>query len=169
MAKKNIVNRNKLRRIRVIYGFVASILLLCMGLFFFDVITAEDTEQIENIANGKYGDHDFAFAITDLHSGSELNEEKVELESGREDMKMCTRVNKFDVEVYTDIDEFEQWGEMRWAMVLQIMCVSLLLVVVVLTVIVLVSFYINLKKGKVFPSKNIKVINRKYRLVSRSL
>ena len=137
---------------------MAGALLLCMGLFFFDVVTAEDTEQIEHMASSQYNDHDFGFAITDLHSGNELYSQTTELVSDRKDVKMCARVNKFDVEVYADVDRFEKWGAMRWTMCLQVLCGLLLLVIVTLTVIVLVSFYRNLKRGKVFPSKNIKLI-----------
>ena len=158
MTKIGSIKTNKLRRIRIIYGFVAGRLLLCMGLFFFDVIAAEDVDQLEHMASGQYGDHDFAFAITDLHSSSDLYGKATELVSERDDVKMCTRVNKFDVEVFADVDRFEQWSEMRWTMFLQIMCGLILLIMVGLTVIVLVSFYRNLKRGKVFPSKNIKLI-----------
>ena len=158
MSEKGIVNKKKLRRIRVIYGCVASILLLCMGLFFFNVIATEDTEQIEHIASGQYGKRDFAFAITDLHSGKELYANETELMSKAEDMKMCTRVNRFDVIVHADVEQFDKWGEIRWVIISQALSVMLLLSVIVLTVIVLVSFYRNLKLGKVFPSKNIKLI-----------
>lgn len=159
MAEKIITNKKKLRRIRVIYICVALILLLCLGLFIFNVVTVEDSEQMEHIMSGQYrSNHDMAFAITDLHSNTALYEQTTDLVSEREDVNMCTRVNRFDVEVYANVKDFDKWGQMRWTIITQFLSVLLLLSVVVLTVIVLVSFYRNLKLGKVFPSKNIKLI-----------
>ena len=158
MSDKVITNKSKLRRIRIIYICVASILLLCFGLFVFNVIAVEDTDQIEHIISGQYSNHDLAFAITDLHSKSDLYAEATDLVSEKDGVAMCTRISRFDVDVFTDMDTFDKWGQMRWIMISQGLSVLLLLSAVILTAIVLFSFYRNLKHGKVFPSKNIKLI-----------
>lgn len=150
--------RNKIQRIRILYGIFISIMGICLGLFFLDILKSEEPLLTEKIENQMPQNHNFGIAVTDLHSGNDLYMAAHEVDGVPEGISVRTHVSRFDVEMYADDIERIHNTKMHWVFALQMFASAALACIVVMSIIVLVSLYRNAKCGKVFQKKNIQWI-----------
>lgn len=146
MKNKNI------RNIRILYLLVAGILILCLALFFGDVMQMHERPRVAQFPETN---PTYAFRITDLITGNDLYLEEHPVENTAEGVIAHTHVNRYDVDIYTNDDRIGHDARIAWVMVLQSFGVLATAAILVLVTIVLVSFYRSAKHDVVFPARNI--------------
>ena len=147
MAKKAAITR-----IRTLYAIFIGVIALCIGLFFFNIINPADpllTVQTDG------QDQDYGVIITDLHSSPKLYRQSHDVEGLPEGMEATATVRTFDVDITGDDSQQLASSKANWCMWLQLFCILAGIAMTILIVMALISFYINVRRGKVFPKKNI--------------
>lgn len=147
MAKKAAITR-----IRTLYAIFIGVIALCIGLFFLNIINPADpllTVQTDG------QDQDYGVIITDLHSSPELYRQSHDVEGLPEGMEATATVRTFDVDITGDDSQQLASSKANWCMWLQLFCILAGIAMTILIVMALISFYINVRRGKVFPKKNI--------------
>lgn len=147
MAKKAAITR-----IRTLYAIFIGVIALCIGLFFFNIINPADpllTVQTDG------QDQDYGVIITDLHSSPGLYRQSHDVEGLPEGMEATATVRTFDVDITGDDSQQLASSKANWCMWLQLFCILAGIAMTILIVMALISFYINVRRGKVFPKKNI--------------
>ena len=147
MAKKAAITR-----IRTLYAIFIGVIALCIGLFFFNIINPADP-LLTVQADGQ--DQDYGVIITDLHSSPELYRQSHDVEGLPEGMEATATVRTFDVDITGDDSQQLASSKANWCMWLQLFCILAGIAMTILIVMALISFYINVRRGKVFPKKNI--------------
>lgn len=147
MAKKAAITR-----IRTLYAIFIGVMVLCIGLFFLNIINPADP-LLTVQADGH--DKDYGVIITDLHSSPGLYRQSHDVEGLPEGMEATATVRTFDVDITGDDSQQLASSKANWCMWLQVFCVLAGIAMTILIVMALISFYINVRRGKVFPKKNI--------------
>lgn len=147
MAKKAAITR-----IRTLYAIFIGVMVLCIGLFFLNIINPADP-LLTVQADGH--DKDYGVIITDLHSSSGLYRQSHDVDGLPEGIEAAATVRSFDVNITSDDSRQLDSSKARWCMWLQVFCVLAGIAMTILIVMALISFYINVRRGKVFPKKNI--------------
>lgn len=157
MQPENITNgmvkKSRIARIRTLYALFIGIIALCVGLFFFNIFTVADPLDWAILDNHN---KDFSVFITDLPSAPQLHSQSFEVEEMPEGLSANAYVNRFDAVISTDNEQLLQSGKSAWCTWLQVFCVLACAAMIVLVVMALISFYLNVRRGKIFPKKNIK-------------
>ena len=148
-----MVQKSRITRIRTLYALFLGIILLCVGLFFFNIFTVADPFDWALLNNHN---KDYSVFITDLPSASDLHGRSYEVEQMSEGVSATAHVNRFDVVISANNEQQLQSGKSAWCTWLQVFCVLAGIAMTVLMVIALISFYINVRRGRIFPKKNIK-------------
>lgn len=147
MAKKAAITR-----IRTLYAIFIGVMVLCIGLFFLNIINPADpllTVQTDG------HDKDYGVIITDLHSSPGLYRQSHDVDGLPEGIEAAATVRTFDVDITGDDSQQLASSKANWCMWLQLFCVLAGIAMTILIVMALISFYINVRRGKVFPKKNI--------------
>lgn len=147
MAKKAAITR-----IRTLYAIFIGVMVLCIGLFFLNIINPADP-LLTVQADGH--DKDYGVIITDLHSSPGLYRQSHDVDGLPEGIEAAATVRSFDVNITSDDSRQLDSSKARWCMWLQVFCVLAGIAMTILIVMALISFYINVRRGKVFPKKNI--------------
>lgn len=147
MAKKAAITR-----IRTLYAIFIGVMVLCIGLFFLNIINPADP-LLTVQADGH--DKDYGVIITDLHSSPGLYRQSHDVDGLPEGIEASATVRSFDVNITSDDSRQLDSNKARWCMWLQVFCVLAGIAMTILIVMALISFYINVRRGKVFPKKNI--------------
>lgn len=147
MAKKAAITR-----IRTLYAIFIGVMVLCIGLFFLNIINPADP-LLTVQADGH--DKDYGVIITDLHSSPGLYRQSHDVDGLPEGIDASATVRSFDVNITSDDSRQLDSSKARWCMWLQVFCVLAGIAMTILIVMALISFYINVRRGKVFPKKNI--------------
>ncbi|MBP3741261.1 MAG: DUF2975 domain-containing protein [Bacteroidales bacterium] len=147
MAKKAAITR-----IRTLYAIFIGVMVLCIGLFFLNIINPADP-LLTVQADGH--DKDYGVIITDLHSSPGLYRQSHDVDGLPEGIEATAKVRSFDVNITSDDSRQLDSSKARWCMWLQVFCVLAGIAMTILIVMALISFYINVRRGKVFPKKNI--------------
>lgn len=147
MAKKAAITR-----IRTLYAIFIGVMVLCIGLFFLNIINPADP-LLTVQADGH--DKDYGVIITDLHSSPRLYRQSHDVDGLPEGIEATATVRSFDVNITSDDSRQLDSSKARWCMWLQVFCVLAGIAMTILIVMALISFYINVRRGKVFPKKNI--------------
>lgn len=147
MAKKAAITR-----IRTLYAIFIGVMVMCIGLFFLNIINPADP-LLTVQADGH--DKDYGVIITDLHSSPGLYRQSHDVDGLPEGIEATATVRSFDVNITSDDSRQLDSSKARWCMWLQVFCVLAGIAMTILIVMALISFYINVRRGKVFPKKNI--------------
>lgn len=147
MAKKAAITR-----IRTLYAIFIGVMVLCIGLFFLNIINPADP-LLTVQADGH--DKDYGVIITDLHSSPGLYRQSHDVDGLPGGIEASATVRSFDVNITSDDSRQLDSSKARWCMWLQVFCVLAGIAMTILIVMALISFYINVRRGKVFPKKNI--------------
>lgn len=147
MAKKS-----RITRIRTLYAILIGVAAAFIALFVLNVVTSADPIGVGNIGDSHQA---WRVVITDLEPRSTDGTE-IEVAGLPDSLGAWVRVNSYDVDVTSDHDQLAHTGKVAWCMGLQMLSALAFIAMVVLTVITLISFYINVRRGKVFPKKKIR-------------
>lgn len=147
MAKKAAITR-----IRTLYAIFIGVMVLCIGLFFLNIINPAD--PLLTVQSDGH-DKDYGVIITDLHSSPGLYRQSHDVDGLPEGIEASATVRSFDVNITSDDSRQLDSSKARWCMWLQVFCVLAGIAMTILIVMALISFYINVRRGKVFPKKNI--------------
>lgn len=147
MAKKGAITR-----IRTLYAVFLGVIAVCIGLFFLNVFTAADPIEVANLgdSNGDYG-----LLITDLSGSQQLYQRDFVVDGMRDGLSAKAKVVRFDIGISADDMRSLPSDKAVWCMWLQVFCVLAMVATVVLLVMAIISFYIYMRRGKVFPKRNI--------------
>ena len=137
---------------RTLYAIFIGVMAVCIGLFFFNIINPADP-LLQVPQEGQ--DKDYGVIITDLHSSPELYSLGHNVDGLAEGLEATATVRTFDVNITSDNSQMLDAGKARWCMWLQVFCVLAGIAMTILIVMALISFYINVRRGKIFPKKNI--------------
>lgn len=154
MNQTSSKNKGKLRRIRIVYSIFAAITVVGLALYFLNFFVTEGPTPFEH-HHGKTN-----LVITDLPSGAPLYSHPHAVSTDDADISLTSHVSRFDVEIHADMAAYSQYdhGRTTWVMTLQIAKRLCFIAAIVLTLWFIVVFYINLKRGKAFPSKHISLV-----------
>ena len=137
---------------RTLYAIFIGVMTVCIGLFFFNIINPADP-LLQVPQEGQ--DKDYGVIITDLHSSPELYSLGHNVDGLAEGLEATATVRTFDVNITSDNSQMLDAGKARWCMWLQLFCILAGIAMTILIVMALISFYINVRRGKIFPKKNI--------------
>ena len=151
--KNDMVKKSRIARIRTLYALFIGISALCVGLFFFNIFTVADPLDWAILDNHN---KDYSIWITDLPSAPALHSSSFEVEQMPDGLSANAYVNRFDAVIATDSEQLLQSDKSAWCIWLQVFCVLAGIAMTVLIIMALISFYINVRRGKIFPKKNIK-------------
>lgn len=146
---------NYIKHVRIVYSLFAGILLICLGLFFSNIISSEDTPQVGGIASG---DSNYAFTITNLNAGSTLYNAEHPIQNTPDGVTAHSHVSHFDMDFYTRDESIRNDARINWIVALQIVQIACFIAVIILVVITLISFYRSAKRGHIFPEKKITLL-----------
>ena len=147
MAKKSAI-----ARIRTLYAILLAVVAVCLGLFIFNVVASADPLGLDvaMLERDSYG-----VMITDLRSSSDLYRQPHTVDGMAEGLSAVANVKSYDVSIMTSDEKAINMGRAAWCMWLQVFVVLAALAMVTLFIMSLISFYINVRRGKIFPKKNI--------------
>ena len=137
---------------RTLYAIFIGVMTVCIGLFFFNIINPADP-LLQVPQEGQ--DKDYGVIITDLHSSPELYSQSHDVDGLAEGLEATATVRTFDVNITSDNSQMLDASKARWCMWLQLFCILAGIAMTRLIVMALISFYINVRRGKIFPKKNI--------------
>lgn len=137
---------------RTLYAIFIGVMTVCIGLFFFNIINPADP-LLQVPQEGQ--DKDYGVIITDLHSSPELYSQSHDVDGLAEGLEATATVRTFDVNITSDNSQMLDASKARWCMWLQLFCILAGIAMTILIVMALISFYINVRRGKIFPKKNI--------------
>ena len=143
---------NYIKHVRIVYSLFAGILLICLGLFFSNIISSEDTPQVGGIASG---DYNYGFTITNLNAGSTLYNAEHPIQNTPDGVTAHSHISHFDMDFYTRDESIRNDARINWIVALQIVQIACFIAVIILVVITLISFYRSAKRGHIFPEKKI--------------
>lgn len=147
---------NKIRQIRILYTLFAGILLVCLGLFFSNVIASADGDQIVEIPQPEVYQH--TFYITDLVADESVYAVAHPVAGTPEGLTASVRVSEFTAEFSSNKGDYANDPRAAWIIVLQWFVLFAKLAIVVLAAVVLISFYRSAKRGCVFPSRQVSLL-----------
>jgi len=147
-----MAKNSRIARIRTLYAILLGVIAVFIGLFISNVISAADP-----LAVTSFGDlsKDYGVIITDLQR-SAGNSQQVAVTGLSDSLTATVRTNTFDVTIASDNEQLLNPSKANWCFWLQVFSVVAFVLMIVLFVVALVSFYINVRRGKVFPKKNIR-------------
>ena len=148
MAKKGTITR-----IRTLYAILIGVVALCIGLFIFNVVTAADPIGMTGLGNQTQG---YGVIITDLQSSPDLYRQNHLVDGLHDSIKASANISRFDISILADKEETLASSKATWCTWLQIFSVLAALAMTVFFIMALISFYIYARRGKVFPTKNIR-------------
>lgn len=148
MAKKGTITR-----IRTLYAILIGVVTLCLGLSIFNVFTTADPIGMTGLDKQTQG---YGVIITDLQSSPDLYRQNHLVDGLRDSLKASANISRFDISILADNEETLESDKATWCVWLQILSVLAALTMTVFFVMALISFYINARRGKVFPTKNIR-------------
>lgn len=144
--------RGAITRIRTLYAVFIGVIGACILLFFLNVFTTSEPLELAKLMENR---GDYGIIITDLQSSPELYRHDFDVEGLPEGLDAKAKVSRFDVGVTATSQGALASGKAMWCQWLQLFCVLAALAMTVLVVMALVSFYIYVRRGKVFPRRNI--------------
>lgn len=147
------MRNNNIRRIRLLYGLFASILLICLGFFVCNVIAAEERPQIAPL-----NPSGIAFSITNIPAAEQTYAVEHPVAGTAPGFTAQTHVSRFDLDVYSDTTEVASDPRLRWVLILQLFELAAFAAILVLVVIALISFYRSAKASRVFPANNVSLL-----------
>ncbi len=146
------MKNNNIRNIRILYLLVGGVLILCLGLFFGDVMQMHDRPRVAQFPDT---DPTYAFRITDLVANDGIYLAERPVKDATDGVTAHTHIARYDVDIFTSDDRIGRDPRIVWVMVLQGFGILSAAAILVLTTIVLVSFYRSAKRDMVFPARNI--------------
>ena len=146
------MKNNNIRNIRILYLLVAGVLILCLGLFFGDVMQMHERPRVAQFPDT---DPTYAFRITDLVANDGIYLAERPVKNATDGVTAHTHIARYDVDIFTSDDRIGRDPRIVWVMVLQGFGILAAAAILVLTTIVLVSFYRSAKRDMVFPARNI--------------
>lgn len=145
--------RSRIARLRTLYATFIGIIAVCIVLFFLNVISSTDPLELHKPLDER---HDYGFIITDLNSSTPLRHEGHTIEHMPDGIKATAHISRFDLNVAADDAELLHSSSASWCWWLQVFSVVAGLAMIVFVLMALISFYVNVRRGKVFPKRHIK-------------
>ncbi len=147
-----MTKKNRIARIRTLYAIMIGITALCVGLFFLNVVSAADPIGLPAIGDNS---HEYGVIITDLGSGPALYQQQHPVSGMADGLEATATISRFDVNITAAEQQQLHPAKTTWCMVLQIATVLAGIAMTVLVLTALISFYCNVRRGRVFPRRNI--------------
>ena len=147
-----MAKNSRIARIRTLYAILLGVIAVFIGLFISNVVSAADPLAVTN-----FGDlsKDYGVIITDLHRPAGGGQQ-VAVNGLGDSLTATVYTNTFDVTVASDNEQLLNPSKANWCFWLQIFSVLAFVLMIIFFVVPLISFYINVRRGKVFPKKNIR-------------
>lgn len=147
MAKKSRINR-----IRTLYAILIGVMAAFIVLFILNIVSAADPIGVASLGEQK---KEYGLLITDLQMKSDSTQQTVAI--GLKDSMTATILpSQYNVTIASDNESIITSSKAAWCIGLQIFTIVAFVLMIILVVITLISFYINVRRGKVFPKKNIR-------------
>jgi multisubunit Na+/H+ antiporter MnhB subunit len=149
---KAMAKSSRIARIRTLYAILLGVIALFITLFILNVVSAADPIGVMNLGDQS---KDYGLIITDLQRPVQ-NGSQTTIEGLGDSLSASVRTNTYDVTFQSDNEQLLNSSKVYWCFGLQLFSVLAFFLMIILTVITLISFYINVRRGKVFPKKNIR-------------
>ena len=149
--------KNKyLRRLWGIYALFFGVIISCIVLFVFDIVSADDYYTFEKLNEKLSREKLSSVVVSDVRnlSGSTAHDFVVENQNDST-LLINAHVNRFDVSIASRNEEQLDSPLVTINIVLQFVTVALLLAIFVFVFLLLSSFYKSIKAGKIFQKRNI--------------
>lgn len=147
-----MAHKSRINRIRTLYAIFIGIMCLFVGMFIFNVAGTADPIEVAGL--GEKG-HDYELIITDLQRSPALGSD-IEVEGLGDSLAARVTVTSYDATLSSDSEQLLNTSKASWCMGLQLLSVASFAAMVVLMGMCVVSFYINVRRGTVFPKKRIR-------------
>ena len=148
-------NLSKLRRIWILYGLFFVIMLLCLVLFFTNIISSDEPSIFNQIDNLVRNPKQYAIGVTDLYC-NDHNDHTYLVAGTNDDVCISAKVKKYDIAVVTDNATNITSPLTTWTVVLQSFSAIAIMAIFVLIILLMISFYKSIKEGRIFQKRGIK-------------
>lgn len=149
---KKMAKVSRIARIRTLYAILLGVVALFIALFIMNVVSAADPIGVMNLGDQN---KDYGIVITDLHRPVKSGQQIAVTGLG-DSLSATVCTSNYNVIISSDNEQLLNPSKANWCFGLQIFSVVAFFIMIILTVITLISFYINVRRGKVFPKKNIR-------------
>lgn len=149
--------KNKMLRMWVLYGLFLGIILLCAGLFFFNVVTGGDNYHLDNLEHQFQNDNTYGLIITDLYRTDNAYRYDTPVPSP-EGLQLQARTNSFDLLLTTQDMARVDGSRMRWVMALQRVAVLCMAFIFGLVLVLMVKMFLNIRRGRLFNKGSVRLI-----------
>lgn len=152
--------KNKyLRRLWGIYALFFGVIVSCIALFIFNVISADDYFAFEKLNEKLSREKLSAVVVSDIHNLPESTEHDFQVENGGDSALIINaHMNRLDVSLASRNEDRLGSPLVTLNIVLQYVTVALLFAIFVFVFLSLCSFYKSIKIGKMFRKRNIRYL-----------
>lgn len=147
MAQKSRINR-----LRTLYTIFIGVIAAFIALFILNVVTAADPIGVSGLGEQS---KDYSITITDLQR-KPVSDDIIAVDGLGDSLSAHVSVNRYEVTIASDSENLLAPGKTTWCIGLQLFSALAFLAMLVLVVMTLISLYINVRSGTVFPKKRIR-------------
>lgn len=147
MAQKSRINR-----LRTLYTIFIGVIAAFIALFILNVVTAADPIGVSGLGEQS---KDYSITITDLQR-KPVSDDIIAVDGLGDSLSAHVSVNRYEVTIASDSENLLAPGKTTWCIGLQLFSALAFLAMLALVVMTLISLYINVRRGTVFPKKRIR-------------
>lgn len=147
MAQKSRINR-----LRTLYTIFIGVIAAFIALFILNVVTSADPIGVSGLGEQS---KDYSITITDLQR-KPVSDDIIAVDGLGDSLSAHVSVNRYEVTIASDSENLLAPGKTTWCIGLQLFSALAFLAMLVLVVMTLISLYINVRRGTVFPKKRIR-------------
>lgn len=147
MAQKSRINR-----LRTLYTIFIGVIAAFVALFILNVVTAADPIGVTGLGEQS---KDYSIIITDLQR-KPVPGDVIAVDGLGDSLSAHVSIDQYRVSFASDSESLLATGKTKWCMGLQFFSVLAFFAMLVLVVMTLISLYINVRRGTIFPKKRIR-------------
>ena len=149
---KKMTPSSRIARIRTLYTLLLGVIAAFILLFILNVVSAADPIGVTDLSNPS---KDYGILITDLERPAREGQQMT-VAGLDERLTGIVRTSKYNVTLSSDDERLLNPGKANWCFGLQVFSVVAFVTMIVLALVALISFYINVRRGTIFPKRNIR-------------
>lgn len=147
-----MAKNNRIARIRTLYAILLGVIALFITLFILNIVSAADPIGVMNLGDQS---KDYSILFTDLQRTPKEGQQ-ISVSGIDDSLTVMVRTSTYDVSVSSNNEQLLSSPKATWCYLLQFFSIMVFVALIILVVITLISFYINVRRGTIFPKKNIR-------------
>lgn len=148
---------SNIKRIWLLYGSFFAIIVVCIVLFFSNIVANEDPAIFKLIDTLRQSDQQYAIGITNLQCDNTAAH-TYKVSNADSTLAITARVDRFDIAVVSDNKERLNSPLVTWAVILQAFAALSIVCIFALLLVLVIASFRSIKSGRIFQQRGIKWI-----------